>query len=50
MSRSDKARKGRSYVAYDALLRGGSGKHADRRTRRNRTRSAQRTNAIRDSR
>jgi hypothetical protein len=38
---------GRSEGAKQALLRGGAGKHADRRTKRLRTRSAQRTEAIR---
>jgi hypothetical protein len=39
----------RSSVALDALLRGGGGKHGDRRTKRQRTRSAQRAFAIRDA-
>lgn len=39
----------RSLEARDAKLRSGAGKHGDRRTKRNRDRSSQRRNAIKDA-
>lgn len=41
--------KTRSLEARDAKLRGGAGKHADRRTKRERTRATQKARAIRDA-
>lgn len=41
--------KPRSQVALAMALRNGSGKHGDRRTKRNRTRSSQRRRAIQDA-
>lgn len=43
-------KNGRSEGALAAHLRGGAGKHLDRRTKRNRTRSAQKARAIQDAR
>lgn len=40
--------KTRSRVALASFLRGGAGKHGDRRTKRLRTRSAQRAHAKKD--
>jgi len=41
--------KRRSWIALTALIRSGSGKHQDRRTKRKRTRSAQERAAITES-
>lgn len=47
-SKTKGAVKTRNQVAFAIALRGGDGAHADRRTRRNRDRSAQRRAAIRE--
>lgn len=41
--------KTRSLEARDAMLRGGAGKHADRRLKRQRTRATQKRAALRDA-
>lgn len=40
--------KGRNAQAVTLALRNGGGKHADRRTKRNRTRAAQKRTALRE--
>lgn len=41
--------KARSLEARDAKLRGGAGKHGDRRLKRQRTRATQKRAALRDA-